>query len=135
MPDRPGSGAWRRSRGAEAQALARSDARDEVLSPGPARRGNSRFNRRPIWPILWGCPGTASGRSRSRMHPTRNFGLAAAVLMAPALLALAPGNSDAWPGRHSLAARDSALHVLDRFAYGPRPGDVDRVARQGALAW
>ena len=32
-------------------------------------------------------------------------------------------------------ARDSALHVLNRLAFGPRPGDVERVARTGCLAW
>jgi uncharacterized protein (DUF1800 family) len=41
----------------------------------------------------------------------------------------------ASPATHALSARDSALHVLQRFAYGPRPGEVDQVARQGALAW
>ena len=34
-----------------------------------------------------------------------------------------------------LSARDSALHVLQRFAYGPRAGEVAHVAQQGALAW
>jgi uncharacterized protein (DUF1800 family) len=35
----------------------------------------------------------------------------------------------------SLTPRDSALHVLQRLAYGPRPGDVDRVARDGVGRW
>ena len=35
----------------------------------------------------------------------------------------------------ALTPRDSALHVLQRLAYGPRPGDVDRVARQGVGRW
>jgi len=35
----------------------------------------------------------------------------------------------------ALTARDSALHVLERFAYGPSAGQVDAVAREGALAW
>ena len=34
-----------------------------------------------------------------------------------------------------LTARDSALHALNRLAYGPRPGEVDRVAQQGVLKW
>src|SRR6266498_760204 len=33
------------------------------------------------------------------------------------------------------AARDSALHALSRLAYGPRPGEVERVAAQGVLQW
>src|SRR5258706_34251 len=35
----------------------------------------------------------------------------------------------------SVSRRDSALHALNRLAYGPRPGDVDRVAALGALKW
>ncbi|HUL03331.1 MAG TPA: DUF1800 domain-containing protein [Gemmatimonadales bacterium] len=31
--------------------------------------------------------------------------------------------------------RDSALHALDRLAYGPRPGDLDRVVRLGVMRW
>ena len=53
--------------------------------------------------------------------------------LAAALAALA------W--RPSLAATDAdaaqaeALHVLDRFAFGPAPGDLERVTRLGAGAW
>lgn len=35
----------------------------------------------------------------------------------------------------SLTPRDSALHALNRLAYGPRPGEVDRVAAAGVLRW
>jgi uncharacterized protein (DUF1800 family) len=31
--------------------------------------------------------------------------------------------------------RDSALHALNRLGYGPRPGEVERVARAGVLRW
>src|SRR5256885_8396572 len=31
--------------------------------------------------------------------------------------------------------RDSATHALNRLAYGPRPGEVDRVARGGVMRW
>ena len=34
-----------------------------------------------------------------------------------------------------LSARDSAVHALNRLAYGPRPGDVDRVAQGGVMRW
>jgi uncharacterized protein (DUF1800 family) len=34
-----------------------------------------------------------------------------------------------------LTAADSALIVLDRLAYGPRPGDVQRVASMGVMRW
>jgi len=33
------------------------------------------------------------------------------------------------------SAQDSALHALNRLAYGPRPGDVERVARAGVMHW
>jgi uncharacterized protein (DUF1800 family) len=34
-----------------------------------------------------------------------------------------------------MTPRDSALHVLNRLAYGATPGLVDRVAREGVMAW
>ncbi len=34
-----------------------------------------------------------------------------------------------------MTARDSALHVLNRLAYGPRPGEIDSVARIGVTRW
>ena len=34
-----------------------------------------------------------------------------------------------------LSPRDSALHALNRLAYGPRPGEVDRVAAAGVMKW
>src|SRR5256884_331856 len=47
----------------------------------------------------------------------------------------------AWPLRGGtaqtpiLTPRDSALHALNRLAYGPRPGEVDRVAAAGVMQW
>jgi len=38
-------------------------------------------------------------------------------------------------GAQGLTPRDSALHALNRLAYGPRPGEVDRVARVGVIRW
>jgi uncharacterized protein (DUF1800 family) len=37
--------------------------------------------------------------------------------------------------RPDAARRDSALHLLNRAAWGPRPGDVDRVLAMGMDAW
>ncbi len=34
-----------------------------------------------------------------------------------------------------LTPRDSALHALNRLAYGPRPGEVERVAQLGVMRW
>src|SRR5205809_2606726 len=45
----------------------------------------------------------------------------------------APPQSD-LPGA-ALTAQDSALHALNRLAYGPRPGDVPRVAAEGVMRW
>jgi len=39
------------------------------------------------------------------------------------------------PGGHALTPRDSAAHALNRLAYGPRPGEIERVARAGVLRW
>jgi len=35
----------------------------------------------------------------------------------------------------ALTPRDSAFHALNRLAYGPRPGDVPRVAAEGVMRW
>jgi uncharacterized protein (DUF1800 family) len=73
---------------------------------------------------------------RRTTHPS---GAAIVLLAALALTAPAPGgaamSTPATAPRGALSARDSALHVLQRFAYGPRAGQVEEVARQGALAW
>jgi uncharacterized protein (DUF1800 family) len=39
------------------------------------------------------------------------------------------------PPAAAMTARDSALHALNRLAYGPRPGEVDSVARYGVMRW
>ncbi|OLC08056.1 MAG: hypothetical protein AUH42_02450 [Gemmatimonadetes bacterium 13_1_40CM_70_11] len=39
------------------------------------------------------------------------------------------------PSPRALTPRDSAYHVLNRLAYGPRPGDLDSVARLGVMRW
>src|SRR6184192_1945373 len=35
----------------------------------------------------------------------------------------------------AMTAHDSALHALNRLAYGPRPGEVDSVAHSGVMRW
>src|SRR5689334_5886573 len=37
--------------------------------------------------------------------------------------------------QQALTPHDSALHALNRLAYGARPGEVARVASQGVMAW
>src|SRR5436309_5369225 len=39
------------------------------------------------------------------------------------------------PGGRALTPRDSAVHTLNRLAYGPRPGEIERVARAGVRRW
>jgi hypothetical protein len=34
-----------------------------------------------------------------------------------------------------LTDREAAVHLLSRFAYGPRPGDVDRLLAVGLDRW
>src|SRR2546423_12995144 len=50
-----------------------------------------------------------------------------------ALAAVAPVAASAQAA--TLTPHDSALHVLNRLAYGPRPGEADRVAADGVLRW
>src|SRR5438132_4472439 len=50
-----------------------------------------------------------------------------------ALAALAPVGAGAQA--LILTPRDSARHALNRLAYGPRPGEVDRVAADGVMRW
>lgn len=50
------------------------------------------------------------------------------------LFGLLCAGASALPAQ-SLTPRDSAWHVLNRLAYGPRPGDVDRVAAMGVRQW
>ena len=57
---------------------------------------------------------------------TRRNKLAALAILVAAPLAAQPA---------PMTARDSAFHVLNRLAYGATPGLVDRVAREGVLAW
>src|SRR5438128_3876031 len=50
------------------------------------------------------------------------------------------GAQHAAPPRRStqgtaLTRQDSAFHALNRLAYGPRPGDVPRVAAEGVMRW
>jgi uncharacterized protein (DUF1800 family) len=58
---------------------------------------------------------------------TRRGALAAALAAVAWRPSLAAADTD--------AAQAEALHVLDRFAFGPAPGDLERVTRMGAGAW
>ena len=51
------------------------------------------------------------------------------------LLAAAPAATAPAAAQLPLSPRDSALHVLNRLGFGPRPGEVEAVMREGALHW
>ena len=53
-----------------------------------------------------------------------------------AVIALLAGTAAGAQERpEALTERERAAHVLNRLAFGPRPGDVERVAEQGVEAW
>ncbi len=63
---------------------------------------------------------------------------ALAVPLTAAILAAVPAAGDAaqLPWREAgLTERQAAAHLLDRFAFGARPGDVDRVVEMGVETW
>jgi uncharacterized protein (DUF1800 family) len=66
---------------------------------------------------------TSHGTRRLNRHMRLSFLFALLGVATPALQAQA------------LSPRDSALHALSRLAYGPRPGDVERVAAMGVQRW
>ena len=51
------------------------------------------------------------------------------ALLGAAIPAASPTDPPSQP------ARDSAFHLLNRLAYGPTPGQIDAVAREGVLHW
>src|SRR5947208_5054059 len=51
------------------------------------------------------------------------------------IAARAVGAQHAAPLQSPLMPRDSASHALNRLAYGPRAGEIERVARAGVLRW
>ncbi len=53
-------------------------------------------------------------------------------LIATAALAAAAASA---PAQQPMSPRDSAVHALNRIAYGPEPGQPDSVARAGVMRW
>src|SRR3989454_6664363 len=58
--------------------------------------------------------------------------IATTLTLATSLAAQSPPPA---PPAAAMTAHDSALHALNRLAYGPRPGEVDSVARYGVMRW
>jgi uncharacterized protein (DUF1800 family) len=61
--------------------------------------------------------------------------IAAAALAATLLGAGSPERSRLPYAAAGLTGRQAAAHLLDRFTFGPRPGDVDSVLALGPDAW
>ncbi|MDE2953967.1 MAG: hypothetical protein OXR71_05545, partial [Gemmatimonadota bacterium] len=59
--------------------------------------------------------------------------VALAVLCCGALLAVAPANADLQlPYKaEGLSKEQAAAYLLERFAFGARPGEVEKVAKMG----
>ncbi|MGH7675067.1 MAG: DUF1800 family protein, partial [Gemmatimonadales bacterium] len=56
-------------------------------------------------------------------------------LVATFVMLVAPAPCVAAQAPAPLTPRDSALHALNRLAYGPRPGEVDEVSAMGVMRW
>ncbi|MBI2955836.1 MAG: DUF1800 family protein, partial [Acidobacteria bacterium] len=64
----------------------------------------------------------------------------AALLLWPSGLVGSPAAST--PGRHrivipetGLSEREKIFHALNRLAFGPRPGEVERLEQMGLAQW
>lgn len=55
------------------------------------------------------------------------------ILTLIAFVSLTPGSQ--LSAQAPLTSRDSAFHALNRLGYGPTPGQVDAVVREGVLPW
>src|SRR5262245_33131328 len=68
------------------------------------------------------------------LSPAKRLGLA---LAAAGVLSLYSGSLSAQKSAPSLPKADawSAMHVLNRIGFGPRPGDLERVQKMGLAAY
>ena len=77
-------------------------------------------------------PSEKKPRERGGERRRRNFCLAVLWLCVwPAV----PGRAEMPWKEAGLSERQAAAHLLNRFTYGPRPGDVSRVVRMGLDNW
>lgn len=59
-----------------------------------------------------------------------------AAIVTAALLLPRAGDTATLPWKEAgLSEREAAAHLLNRFAYGPRPGEVDAVVKMGLDKW
>ena len=57
------------------------------------------------------------------------------VLCCVALLGVAPTNAELPYKAEGLSKEQAAAYLLERFAFGPRPGEVEKVAQMGPEKW
>lgn len=92
------------------------------------------------------CPGLFAQQARQRNAPAMNDGMSQQQDQSsnrPSLPSadVAPSGKPSTPTidlrkATGLMSDDQViLHLLNRFAYGPRPGDVERVKQMGVSAW
>jgi|CXWL01.1.fsa_nt_gi uncharacterized protein (DUF1800 family) len=68
--------------------------------------------------------------------PRPRTAFATLALLLPSLLPVPAGAAASWPHRSlGWSEREAAAHLLDRFTFGPRPGDLDRAVALGVEAW
>ncbi len=70
-----------------------------------------------------------------RSHPPRRHLLHAIVGSLVTLTAVLPLGAQSGPAGREQTADQQVHHVLGRLAFGPRPGDVERVRAMGVDAW
>jgi uncharacterized protein (DUF1800 family) len=70
-----------------------------------------------------------------RLTPAFTFSAAVAVAALASVQSVQGAVHFAATAVRQLTGREQAVHVLNRLAFGPRPGDVDRVARMGVDKW
>ncbi|HYN84557.1 MAG TPA: DUF1800 family protein, partial [Pyrinomonadaceae bacterium] len=69
----------------------------------------------------------------ARARPFASLALAAALLSNALVVSASAGAPQKKPS--ALAGDERVVHVLNRLAFGPRPGDVERVRRIGVAAY
>src|SRR5215467_15264802 len=87
------------------------------------------------------------GRTPAFVRRTRVCALVVSLLLTPGLDLAGPlpsGPAETRPGRDpvlkglpitDLSTGEAILHALNRLAYGPRPGEVERVKQLGLAKW
>lgn len=105
---------------------------------------NPSFTSRAIPAASDGPCRSTPGRPISNLPVPGLLMLSLLLLSLPTAAALAAGSRATTSGEHSiempwrqagLTERQAAAHLLDRFTYGPRPGEVDRLVEMGLERW